>query len=403
MEQLKTITLQPNIVTCGYNLFQGGPFVDLGEQTLPPDCVILRIRAFSVNYADCCIRWGLYESAKEYVGYPICPGFDVAGVIERVGSKVTQFAPGDAVYGCSLFGAYSTRVLIPQLYLRKIPQSALSSKHIATTPSTTNSEVDRPPQLPQSSKDMMMDIFTRAAAIPAVALTALYALFMAGHFPTPTKFLNKAILIHSAAGGVGSMLVQMATLLGLHPIVGVVGRSDKVAAAQALGCTHVIDKSQYSSRNPQKMWQDIAAISPSGYATIMESNGVATINESYDHLAMTGRMIVFGFHTNLPLGRDMLSPTEWIKMAGKMGRMPKFDAMEMGAQNKAVLAFNLSFFAQEREMLSDLFDQVQTWLQDGQLVCPRVTTFPMEDIALAHEFIQSGKSVGKIVMTTQKR
>mmetsp|Transcript_20943 Transcript_20943/g.57945 ORF Transcript_20943/g.57945 Transcript_20943/m.57945 type:complete len:134 (-) Transcript_20943:147-548(-) len=133
----------------------------------------------------------------------------------------------------------------------------------------------------------------------------------------------------------------------------------------------------------------------------MESNGVSTISKSYQHLAIAGRMIVYGFHTNLPIGRDMLSPLEWLRMSSKMSQMPKFDAMEMGSQNKSVLAFNLSFFAHEREVLSDLFDQICQWLKDGKLACPRVTTFPMEQIADAHEFIQSGKSIGKIVMTTR--
>lgn len=115
---------------------------------------------------------------------------------------------------------------------------------------------------------------------------------------------------------------------------------------------------------------------------------------------MTGRLIVYGFHTNLPMGQDMLSPMEWIRMGLRMNSMPKFDAMEMGQDNKAVLAFNLSFFAQEREMLSQLFDQVCEWLEQGKLQCPRVVEFSMEQIAEAHELIQSGKSVGKIVLNT---
>lgn len=155
--------------------------------------------------------WGLYESALEFVGYPIVPGFDVAGVVERVGSEVTEFQVGDRVFGCTFFGAYSTRILIPAAQLRRIPPN-LST--------------------------------TQAASLPAVTLTALYALFLAGHFPTPSRFRHKGILIHSAAGGVGSMLVQLSRLLELSPIVGVVGRTSKVEAARALGCDVVIDKSQ---------------------------------------------------------------------------------------------------------------------------------------------------------------
>ncbi|KAL7576931.1 hypothetical protein ACA910_006688 [Epithemia clementina (nom. ined.)] len=410
IEQLRVLQLKPGTMTCGYNLGDGsatggagGPFVtesnalQLGAGSSSEKgqvLVVVKVEAFSVNYADCCIRWGLYESANQYVGYPICPGFDVAGIVERVvvagdsssssSSTTTANVPfqvGDRVFGCSLFGAYSTRVLIPDMQLRKIPASLTMEE---------------------------------AASIPAVALTALYALFLAGqYFPssgsdsgstnqeeTHLGSKNRAILIHSAAGGVGSMLCQMAKILGMSPIVGVVGRSDKVDAAKALGCDVVIDKS--ACRNMDQVWEQIRAAVPGYYSTIMECNGVATLQQSYQHLCPMGRLIVYGFHSNLPLGRDMLSPWEWIQMARKMWfQMPTFDVMNMGTQNKSIMAFNLSFFAQEREMLSRLFDQVKIWLEQGKLHCPRITTFAgLERIAEAHELIQSGKSVGKIIIST---
>jgi NADPH:quinone reductase-like Zn-dependent oxidoreductase len=115
---------------------------------------------------------------------------------------------------------------------------------------------------------------------------------------------------------------------------------------------------------------------------------------------MTGRLTVFGFHTNLPMGKDSLSPVEWIKMAVKAQSMPKFDPMEMGASNKAILAFNLSFFANEREMLSSLFDTVLEWLTDGKIQCPRVVEMNMQDTAGAHDLIQSGTTVGKLILNT---
>lgn len=281
--------------------------------------------------------------------------------MERVGSAVQTLQVGDRVFGCSLFGSYSNRVLVPDLHLRKIPLDLSDAT---------------------------------AAAIPTVALTSLYALFLAGHYPTPTQFTNRAILIHSAAGGVGGMLVQMSKLLGLSPIVGVVGRISKVDAAVALGCDVVIDKSQ------DDIWAMAKAAAPLGLATIMDSSGVATIAKSYEHLAPTGRLIVFGFHTNLPLGNDSLSPFDWIYMGLKMRRMPKFDPMEMGSSNKAVLAFNLSFFSTERTMLSNLFTQILQWLEEGKLQCPRVLEMPMEHVCEAHALIQSGTTVGKIVLTT---
>jgi NADPH:quinone reductase-like Zn-dependent oxidoreductase len=372
IEQLRVVALQPDMITKGYNVgADGSPFISRKQlKEVKEDMVVVHNHAFSVNYADCAIRWGLYESAKQFVGWPIVPGFDVAGVVTSSDDTDTNnennFQVGDRVFGCTLFGAYSNQIAVPALQLRKIPP------HLS---------------------------FAEAASLPAVSLTAIYALHLAGHYPPVPKGQrkqNRGILIHSAAGGVGSMAVQMAVLLGLHPIVGVVGSSHKVEAARALGCHHVIDKSK------SNLWKEAEIVSPQGYSAILDANGVSTLQDSYDHLCPTGRVIVFGFHSNLPLGKGMLSPWQWIGMGLKMARMPKFDPMDLVISNKAVMGFNLSFFAQEKELVSMLFDQVCTWilLKEKGLTCPRVEEMEgMERIGKAHNSIMSGQSIGKIVVT----
>lgn len=79
-------------------------------------------------------------------------------------------------------------------------------------------------------------------------------MFMLAH---PRK--GDACLIHSAAGGVGTALVQLARIAGCSAVVGVVGSASKVAAARAAGCTHVIDKGSAD------LWAEARAISPAGY------------------------------------------------------------------------------------------------------------------------------------------
>ena len=378
LEQLRQITLKEHTLTIGYNVrhVSPPPFATISStSSIPADCLILRNQYFSVNYADCTIRWGLYESAKQFVGYPIVPGFDVADIVESVSDDESSlldnsnnnFQKGDRVFGCTLFGAYSSRILIPKVQLRKIPNGI-------------------------STKD--------AAAIPAVSLTALYALFLAGVYPVvPNKrfqYSNRAVLIHSAAGGVGSMLVQMAKLVGMFPVVGIVGSSSKVSAVEKLGCDVVIDKSASLD-----FWKNVEDAVPNGlYAAIFDANGVSTLQQSYHHLSPTGRLIVYGFHSNLPIGRDRLSPWEWIQMAFRQSRMPTFDPMQMTVSNKSVLAFNLSFFAEETQLVSTLLDQVVQWLSEKKLTCPTVVEMTMEHIADAHSYIQSGKSIGKIVIRT---
>lgn len=113
MDELRVLTLQEGVCTIGYNLpnLCPSPYTPfMTEDNLPADCVILKNEHFSVNYADVTIRWGLYESAKRFVGWPIVPGFDVAGVVEAKGRDVKNFNIGDeGVYHrllapCSNFG-----------------------------------------------------------------------------------------------------------------------------------------------------------------------------------------------------------------------------------------------------------------------------------------------------------
>ena len=97
--------------------------------------------------------------------------------------------------------------------------------------------------------------------------------------------------------------------------------------------------------------------------------------------------------------------------------MPKFDPMDMVTSNKSVLGFNLSFFVDEIDMLTPMYDQIETWLlssssslnDDGNdddsdnaktslLRFPRITQLKMEQIGTAHKLIQSGKTIGKLVM-----
>ena len=78
LEQLRVVHLKAGVATIGYNVrhFHPPPFVQLKNNAnlIPSDCVVVHNEFFSVNYADCTIRWGLYESAKNFVGWPIVPG-----------------------------------------------------------------------------------------------------------------------------------------------------------------------------------------------------------------------------------------------------------------------------------------------------------------------------------------
>ena len=369
IEQLNMVPLN-NRVTVGYNI-PGflSPFANLPDdlQNLPADLLIISVKHFSVNYADICIRWGLYESALRYVGWPIVPGFDFSGVVEFA-HPLSGFHAGDHVFGFTLFGSYSTRLLVPQSQVRKLPT------------------------LPSRMLSSSLSPLALMSSVPAVAATALHALSLASIWPTPLRSRNKAVLIHSAAGGVGSMLLQMCRLLGCHPIVAVVGSKHKTSICMQLGAHHVIDKSSTD------LWKQAEQFSPDGFAAIFDANGVETLSSSYNHLARCGHLVIYGFHTNIPKATSWLSPLSWMRMIAGMIRMPHFDPMCLVTDSRTVAGFNLSFFAEEAEIIDAYMQQIIAWIEADKLDFPPVEAYAFHDVDKAQEAIQTGLSIGKIIV-----
>jgi NADPH:quinone reductase-like Zn-dependent oxidoreductase len=315
-----------------------------------PREVRIDVCAIGVNYADTIVRMGLYSSAKQYVGWPITPGFEVSGIVGAVGEDVHDLAVGAEVFAVTRFGGYSSHVVVDR-------------GQVFRKPSTTS--------------------FEQAAAIPAVYMTAWYALYELAHPRRGAK-----VLIHSAAGGVGGALVQLAKLRGAE-VVGVVGSSSKVASAKSLGADHVIDKST------QPLWREANRLAPQGYDVILDANGVSTLGDSYRHLRPTGKLVVYGFHSMLPKTGGRPS---WGKLALDWVRTPRFSPLDMTDASRSVLAFNLSYLFDRTDLIEEGMHDVIGWLESGAIVAPPVTTYPLADVARAHADIESGKTVGKLVL-----
>jgi NADPH:quinone reductase-like Zn-dependent oxidoreductase len=185
----------------------GGPEVLAFEEVPRPQAgpgeVLIRIHAAGVNPLDWKVRAGHVKAWLQY-RLPLIPGWDVSGVVEAVGPKVTAFKVGDAVYGMLDFtrdGAYAEYVTTATLHLAFKPNS-----------------IDH----------------THAAGVPLTALTAWQALFeVAGLKPGQT------VLVHAAAGGVGHFAVQFAKWKGAK-VVGTASAGNENFLRE-LGADEVID------------------------------------------------------------------------------------------------------------------------------------------------------------------
>ena len=314
--------------------------------------VLIDVHFAGINYADVLVRLGVYESAKAYVGWPITPGFEVSGIISKIGKNVCDFAVGDQVIGFTLFNGYSSKICLDTTQLIRLP------------------------------KNFSME---QGAAFPAVFMTAYHALFQIFHLPP-----EALILVHSAAGGVGSALLNLARLQGFRS-VGVVGLSDKVDYALEMGAFKVYDKST-SGFSYAMIQQDF----PEGFDAVFDANGYTTLQFSYDALRPTGKLVSYGSHSLLEKTGGRIN---YLKAAWGLLKTPRFNPLNMITDNKSISGFNLSFLFEHELLRKDGLQGLTKLINDGSLLPPRVTVFPIEEVGEAHQFIESGRSTGKLVLS----
>ncbi len=228
----------------------GGPdvleLVDVPTPQPGPGQVLIRHHAIGVNFIDTYHRSGLYP-----LKLPSGLGMEAAGEVEAVGDGVTRFAPGDlVVYASGPIGAYAEHNAVQADRAVKIP--------------------------PGVTPDL-------AAAALLKGMTAEFLLRRC--YPLAA---GQTVLIHAAAGGVGSILVQWAKAIGAQ-VIATVGSAEKAALATSLGADHVI---LYRD-------QDVAAevrriTGGAGVPVAYDSVGAATFEGTLSSLARRGLFVSFG-------------------------------------------------------------------------------------------------------------
>ncbi len=290
---------------------------EVSKPTIQPDEVLVHVKAFGVNPADFKTRSGVAPYAKAYTN-PIILGWDMAGEVVDVGSEVTTYKAGDAVYGMVNFPkpgqAYAEYVAAP-------------AAHIALKPASLS--------------------FEEAAAAPLAVLTAWQALTEHGKLTSSEK-----ILIQAASGGVGHLGVQLAKALGAYVIGTASGKNE--AFVRSLGADEFIDYTQASVEE-----------SVSGVDLVFDTAGADTIFASANVLKPNGRLISIAY-----------------------GDMDK------------VLAVRPDIHA-ERIMVHTSGDDLRTinqLIDDGKLKISVSEVLPADQIADAHQKLESRRTTGKIVL-----
>ena len=179
-------------------LREAGSLHELAMPEPTPHQLLVRVRVAGVNPADWKLRDGLFGAPKR--AFPIVLGGDFAGVVERIGAQVREFAPGDRVFGIAPGGSYAEYLAVESDgVVAKIPRE-ISDAH--------------------------------AAALPTAGLTALAAV----EWLEPQA--GESLLVVGATGGVGGYAVQIAKARGAHVIA--VARSSNELAARELGAAEIV-------------------------------------------------------------------------------------------------------------------------------------------------------------------
>jgi NADPH:quinone reductase-like Zn-dependent oxidoreductase len=296
----------------------GGPErLTLMERPRPvpgPTEVLIRVQAAGVGLWDVKVRRGLVGARP----FPFALGWESAGVIERVGASVTGFAAGDAVYSY-------------------VPQAGHYAEYVAAPASL----VARRP----NSIDA-----THAAAMPISGLTAHQAI---------TEDLGlragETVLITAAAGGTGTLAVQIATSQGAYVIATASARNHRYL--RELGADEVID---YTTTD---FVQAARAAHPAGVDAVLDCIGGETTRRSLDALRDGGRLAHLTEAADLPLSRGITARLVY-------GRP---DAHRLATLTRMVNA--------------------------GQLAVHLDRVLPLEEARQAHELVEAGHVRGRVVLT----
>lgn len=303
--------------------------VEVGEPG--PGQARIRHEAVGLNFADTYFRTGMYPAPL-----PAGMGVEAAGVIEAVGSGVTDFREGDRVtYTGSPLGAYSTERVMPAEHLIALPD-----------------------EIP----------FDTAAAMTMRGLTTSYLLRRIHPLNT-----GDTVLLHAAAGGVGLIFCQWARQLGIN-VIGTVSSDAKAEVARAHGCSEVI---VYTRENVSERVRELT--DGKGVPVVFDSIGESTFQSSIDSLARRGLLVAFGTAS---------------------GPIPPINAMELAVKGslfvtRPALADYIADPAERAELANELFGHVAA----GRIEIDINQRYKLEEAELAHRELESGISVGSSVLS----
>lgn len=333
------------------NIKAGGPEVlQVQQQPEPmpqPGQVLVRVKRAGLNFADINARMGLYPDAPKF---PMVMGYEVSGVIEALGNGVTGFSKGDRVISMCRFGGQAELVAIPAVQVRKI-RDDLS--------------------------------FDEAAALPVNGLTAYHMLFWVAAIQP-----GMTVLLHTAAGGVGLLAIQLCKLVPNITVIATASAA-KHDFLKSWGVPHCID---YRTKDYAKEVMEITK--GRGVDRVFDPLGGPDWEKGYSLLKPGGHLHCFGW-ANMVDGKTRSILT----VVSQFLRLKKYSPMDLMDKNRGVSGTNMGHLWGEAELMAHHLDKILEFNAAGKLSTHVDKVFPLEKAGEAHEYVQARKNIGKVLLS----
>jgi len=296
-----------------------------------PGEALIRHRAIGVNMIDTYHRSGLYQ-----VPLPATLGVEAAGVIERLGPETDELQLHEGqrvVYTAQTPGAYATVRLMPAERLVPLP-------------------------------DDISDEVAAAVFLKGLTVEALVRRVHTVRFAEP-------VLLHAAAGGVGSLALQWLTELGAK-VIATVGSDEKAAVAKQNGADHVIvyTREDFKAR--------VRELYPDGVPVVYDSVGKATFEGSLDCLSVRGLLVSYG---------------------NASGKPPPLEVGTLAAKGSLFLTRpTLYSYIRTRRELLDASHALFEILKTGRLTTQINQRFPLREAAAAHRALEGRATTGQLLL-----
>ncbi|HEU5060505.1 MAG TPA: zinc-binding dehydrogenase [Kofleriaceae bacterium] len=300
--------------------------------------VSVATRAIGIDLADLLVRLG---AAADGPPLPGALGLELSGVVTRAGGGLRA---GDPVMGVTGGGAWADEVVAPAARFVKLPAGWS---------------------------------FEQGAAFPVSYLYAFELLWVMGSARPGTR-----VLVHGAAGPVGQAVAQVGRALGCE-LVGTAAR-EKHALVESLGVVPV-DPAGFAARVRR-------LTGGRGVDLVLDPVGGDHWRESYEALAPGGRLVAYGPHP--PVAAARARPL--LRMVTSFLRAPRYSLLDLLADGKGLLGVNLDHVFDDPARMRRRFEQI--------LALPGISPavgalFPVDELGQALALLQSGQSVGKVVLT----